>query len=188
MPMSVYKQYGDQIPGWIRSGLTLQQMGNLTGITREGMRIIIKKHYPDVHSLFLTEKDASAVLGISSYQLVKLRKAGKISPARNGKTWHYASKDIKKAFVELSSRTCALCGEIRPTGNYRYCDKCGKATQKNRWPILSPEQKETATKRNLAWQKQNPERCAIINRRAGKRYRDKLRHKRLNQSINTATD
>lgn len=171
---SVWEAYNGQLADMRRSGASLRQIGNITGVTRERIRQILKRHYGKIQVPFLTEKRAARIIGCGDWRFKKLREQGLLKPKHMGRRWLYDRDELEKAML-LLQRVCTHCGKPIPivARGYKYCMKCSEDYRRNYYPFLDDDGKRAFIKANLSWRKRHPEKVREIQRKASRRFEEK---------------
>jgi hypothetical protein len=92
--------------------------------------------------VFLAESTVSVKLGYPTTWLITLRKEGIINPTKPGSHWLYSERPVRQMPSLIAEVIrCERCGELRPRGHQRFCRECSQYRKKNRYRILSPEEK-----------------------------------------------
>ncbi len=106
-----------------QAGLTLQQIGDIVGVTRERVRQILQKNFGTTRVRSLPcEWEAAKILGCAYSTLRDVRERGLLHPIRVGLFIRYSEEELKKADSILKKK-CAHCGHIF-LGNGKYCPDC----------------------------------------------------------------
>ena len=149
-------------------GYTLQQIGNLASLSRERVRQLLNKTYgrakPE-NMIGITQMQKT--LGVNYDTLAGYLKSRGIKPRQ------YYPVEILAA----CKKVCAHCGKEMSIGRVKYCLECGKEYVRYNYPFLSEEQRRKHVDCCLDWMRRNPERTKIIQRKAGKAYREREREK-----------
>lgn len=171
--MSTWQTYNGTLAKMKRSGMTLQQIGDRVGITRERVRQILKYRFGEVHSAYITEAAVGRVVG-STYRITELRKRGLVNPKRLSYWYLYGPEEVAKA-LKLLDRFC-ICGVRLATKGYqKYCLECRKKKRRCNYQYLSAEAKAKHKLLCARWIKDNPERARALNRRAWLKYQTRTR-------------
>ena len=137
----IYQEYGDLIATLRSEGKTLQQIGDQLGVTRERVRQVLNKHFPECSSPPSTE-DAAKMLGVSYRHFRNTAERLGIQPiarTRNRIRW---SPDVLPAvWTAYKLRSCRICGRHLPSTRRFYCsEECVREAKRDR--NRSREQKE----------------------------------------------
>ncbi len=126
--------YNGTIPEMRRKGYPLQKIADRCDVSRERVRQVLNKYYPNARPGSLTESEAARVLECSAYLLTQMRQRGSVSPKRYGHYWVYSNKDIEIARQALQ-RCCVHCGRrISTTSrNFKYCPECSDRRRRYRY-------------------------------------------------------
>lgn len=156
-------------------GYTLQNIGNVCGVSRERIRQILNEHYPqNLYPDLLTTEQMAKELGMRSNAFVNwifhhnLKPAVKTSIKYGRHLWH---KDQIPYLLSLRKRFCRICKEPIPFGSNRITlcsDKCYRKSMRliHRSPEAQTHHRECVKN----WQIAHPERWREIQRKALNKY------------------
>lgn len=110
--------------GMRESGATLQQIADHYGISREGVRQLLLKHYGSSRPRALLDiSEVSRLAGCTRMDIFKLKRRGIIKPARvvgRGRTlWTHDTVDIVKTYRD--SLRCKVCDGPLPSNHWVFC-------------------------------------------------------------------
>ena len=141
--MGIYEEYGDLIATLRSEGKTLQQIGDQLGVTRERVRQVLSKHFPDCLPPPCTE-GAAKTLGMSHRHFRSLAERLGIQPiARTPMRIRWSPDVLPAILMAYKLRSCRICGRHLPSTRRLYCcEECfGKA---KRYRNRSLQHKETS--------------------------------------------
>lgn len=137
--MTKHKDRAIQMKQMRDEGLTLQEIGDKYGITRERVRQLIKRRYKTTRMIhFYTRAQVAEVLKCPYTKLAKLEKEGKLSPLKKKAHYLYDRRELEKAYqltrptpVIKIKRVCEFCGKerlipistVRVTSPFRFCSR-----------------------------------------------------------------
>lgn len=176
--MTVWESFGNEIIKMRLEGWTLQMIGEKYGVTREGIRRILKSKKLQLQ-LPLSEENVIHQLHISKHYLQQLRQKGLIKPARMGHIFRYTPDDLDAVRNWLEHRVCRLCGNQLEKCCRLYCRQCGPLRGRNHYRHSSVEQKKRHNLTCAKWQQEHPEQYQVIQQRALQKYRVKEKATRL---------
>jgi len=138
----VYQEYGDLIAALRSQGKTLQQIGDQLGVTRERVRQVLSKHFPEC-SIPPSTEEAAKKLGMSYRHFRRTAERLGIRPigrSRNRIRW---SPDVLPAiWTAYKLRSCRICGRDLAPNRSVYCsEECVREAK--RYGKRSLKQKET---------------------------------------------
>ena len=163
-------QIYDGVADMRKEGHTLQEIGAHCGVSRETIRQVLAKYYPNLKPVVLNETEAAKLLGISTYMLSCLRQRSLISPIPHGRCGQYYDLALIVKAGDLIFKPCRLCGKkVKRV----YCPKCGKKVRRNQYLVMSPEEKEKFRGRCVNWRQRHPERYKVSQARARATFRAK---------------
>lgn len=122
-----------------QAGASLAQIAEEIGRTKERVRQILVKHYGSTKRNLLSTEQLCQELGIPRKRILKLSKAGIITPITSWTTgkhhfllWSSSAKE-KIIRHEKSHKLCRICRKSIPAGRWVYCsDECYLEGQKYR--------------------------------------------------------
>ena len=150
-----------------QSGATLEQVGRRFGITREGVRQQLVKHYGStrVHEL-LTTNELRRLAGCTWEYIDKLKRRGVIQPAKViGHAEALWKPETVVAVIEYIDRLrCPVCQQPVPSNRIVYCSRqCYlESRQYKNWPEEAKRRHDESVAR---WQAEHPERAREIRQR-----------------------
>jgi ribosomal protein S14 len=171
----VYTVYNGMIPKMRTNGSTLQEIGNRCGVTRERIRQVLNKYYPDnLHASAFTTEHLARELEISRYCVRSLCNQLGIKPLRapreHGKLVLWDKKALPKLRI---AHTCQICGKPIPKGRRYYCSQqCQIQTAKYKY--RPPKYKREHSLAVRRWQKEHPEIVKASAKKAQRKYQDKV--------------
>ena len=148
---NVWQTYNGTLATLRGKGLTLQEIGDITGVTRERIRQILKEQYGEIISDVFSELDICKIIGIGKKHLVNLRQSGFISPQKGQHQYKYTIEDLEKILDYLASRKCPHCGEHIDVKRIKYCERCGRERTRYTYPFLTASKKKDHLKRARKW-------------------------------------
>ncbi|MBA7581747.1 hypothetical protein ES708_23658 [subsurface metagenome] len=151
-----------------QSGATLEQLGSRFGITREGVRQLLTRHYGStrIHEL-LTTIELRRLAGCTWKYIKKLRLRGVIQPAKvighAEALWH---RETVAAVIEYIDRLrCPVCHQPVPSNRRGYCSRqC--YLEARRYKNQPEEAKRRHDKSVARWIAEHPEKAGQIRQRA----------------------
>jgi predicted nucleic acid-binding Zn ribbon protein len=158
-----------------QSGTTLARVGSRFGITREGVRRLLTKHYGSTRVQDLLTATELARLSSCSYSYIaKLKRRGVIQPATvigHGRTlWN--SETIIAVIEYIDSHRCPVCRQPLSSDRQVYCSRqC--YLEARRYKNQPEEARRRHNERVARWTAQHPERAKQIQQRKQRRYRAK---------------
>lgn len=169
--------YNGQIAD-LRASHTLQEIGDICGVSRERARQILNKFYPDslYPSAFSTSQLALA-LGISAYCVKHLCERLCISPMRQRgrRKRNFWNPDIVpklKEALEHGIGKCRMCGNPIFYPKHVFCSsQCWREGTK--YKNRSPEQRKRHGKACQRWAANHKEKVAEINKKSMDKYMKK---------------
>lgn len=139
-----------------QSGVTLREIGEKFGITRERIRQILVYTYGSTHHNLISTAQLSLLIGLATRYIMMLYDNGILKPAYtydiNGQQRLMWSVDTIKVIKEYysSSHICCVCKRpILPNRKYYCSDHCRR--EKYRHKNLSPENKQWVIARQLLY-------------------------------------
>lgn len=162
-------QYNERIATLKKDGLTLEQIAEQFGVTRQRIHQILKQYHPYAQSKYTTEKSASRIVGVNLWYLRKrgLITCHYVSPGR----YRYSKADIERA-LHIAYHLCHRCG-VKTHYRRRFCPSCSKEARRNPYPYRSPEGKRKCSEASRNWIVNHPERAREIQRKAWAKYQRK---------------
>lgn len=135
--------------GWI-----LQELGNLIGITKEGMRQRLKRAYGSTKiTRLLTKGEAARKLGVSGARLTLLEKKGGIKPIkRSPRLICYTPKQVLQIYKLLYNRKCPFCESTIPINHIKLCEDCSSKQKRNPYFFMTSEAKNKHIECCRRWQ------------------------------------
>lgn len=170
--------YNGEVANLRSCGYTLQEIGDKCGVTRERIRQILHRFYPDnlYPDVFMTH-EISIKLGISDGRVLSLCKRMNISPI---KTPHHSRWDqyvLPLLSYTISHIFCRVCGKPVEPPRTIYCSaECNQIYGDSRYS-RSAEYREKQKICHKRWRENHHERVRELNRKAGKAYYSRLRAK-----------
>ena len=156
------------------SGLTLREIGEKTGISRQRVSRILKKYQMPIRYKWLSSKQVCIRCGITPARLKKLKEAGivrplltRTTPVERSSIW---SPNVTKEIHEytLTHNVCQICGNPIPRRCRLFCSK-SCYTERHKYKNMTPEEKQKI-------------------RNNVKRYRERKTHPSLSKSRTTDRD
>jgi len=140
---SAWQRYGSIIWGMRQAGKTEAQIGIFTGVSRQRISKILKRHYgTTVMKNYMPRRRVAKMLNVDVHHLIKLEKAGILHPIfLRGSHYLYDSEEIDMARQAIK-RECISCGQPLPKGAHKYCEDCRLERYRNRYKFLNEEQRE----------------------------------------------
>lgn len=137
--MTKHKDRAIQMKQMRDEGMTLQEIGDKYGITRERVRQLVKRRYKSTKMIhFYSRAQVAEILKCSYPKLVKLEKEGKLSPLIKKTYYLYDRRELEKAY-QLTRPTpavkikkiCEFCGKerlipisaVRVISPFRFCSR-----------------------------------------------------------------
>jgi hypothetical protein len=158
-----------------QSGTTLDRVGSRFGITREGVRRLLTKHYgsTSVQDL-LTAADLARLAGCSYSYIAKLKRQGVIQPAMvigHGRTL-WSGESVVVVIEYIDHHRCLVCHQPLSGNRQVYCSRqC--YLEARRYKNQPEEAKRRHNERVARWTARHPERAKQIQQRKQRRYRAK---------------
>ena len=87
--VSAWEVHSSRIVEMRRSGYTLQEIGDIVGVTRERVRQLLDEHCGKIETPLLSERKVADEIGCSIWRLKKLRRQGILQPRHRGKYLYY---------------------------------------------------------------------------------------------------
>jgi len=141
----VKKAYDGLIAEMRMKGMTLQQIADSVGVTREWIRQILKNQHPEVKVGGHTEHEVARMLGQSPKRLAYWRGKGVLKPKRLGGRWVYDDAEVEKTkqiLEELKKSTnpvtltCRACGKEFQIKRWDYRSRLGRKNRPRRLPFF----------------------------------------------------
>ena len=82
--IGVWQSHGAEIMELVSQGLTMAEIGRRFGVSREGIRRVLKEHNLPTRAPMLNQKEVMALLGCSQPFLTGLERKGSITPIHGG--------------------------------------------------------------------------------------------------------
>ncbi len=139
--VGIYQEYGDLIVALRSEGRTLQQIGDQLGVTRERVRQVLSKHYPDCSAPPSTEA-AAKMVGMSYRRFRSIANRLGIQPIARTRTRIRWSPNVLPALLSADKPpSCRVCGRNVPPPRRVYCsEECVNEARSCR--NRSPKEKE----------------------------------------------
>jgi predicted DNA-binding transcriptional regulator AlpA/predicted nucleic acid-binding Zn ribbon protein len=158
-----------------REGMSLRQIGNKVGLSAERVRQLLKEKVPPGHQGLLSTPQLVELTGVSDKVIYRLMRQQIISPRRQGRNYLWSSSTLK-TIRERTHSFCVVCGTPITLPKKKFCGQvCRNKSQWKRW---DEEQRRKQVECVKAWEERNPERARIIERRAARKYRQKMREEK----------
>lgn len=108
---------------------TLQQVGDIVGITRQGVQETLARHYGSTAvSGFWTTADVARITGCSESSINRWRELGIIKPIGKTRSFLYATEVLQAI---QKKKQCKLCDNDVPNLLYDYCSPvCAQEARK----------------------------------------------------------
>ena len=150
-----------------QSGTTLDRIGSRFGITREGVRQLLTKHYGSARVQDLLTTTELARLTRCDYSYIsKLKRRGVIQPAivvGHGRTL-WKREAIAAIIIYLAHHGCPICHGPVPSSRQVYCSReC--YLEAHRYRNWSEAAKRQHSERVRRWLTENPEKAKQIQQR-----------------------
>ncbi len=147
-----------------QSGATLDQVGSRFGITREGVRQILTKHYGSTRiQNLLTTTELARLTDCGYSYIVKLKRRGVIQPAiviGHCRTL-WKPETIATIILYIARHGCPMCHGSVPSNRQVYCSReC--YLEAHRYKNQPEEAKKQHNERVKRWLAKNPERARQI--------------------------
>jgi len=125
--VGIYEEYGDLIATLRSEGKTLQQIGDLLGVSRERVRQVLAKYWPGCRPPPSGE-EAAKMLGMSYRQFrAAVRTVGVQPISRTRSRMRWAPDVLPLISMAQKSPNCYTCGWPLPSGRRVYCrEQCYK--------------------------------------------------------------
>ena len=167
-----------------QSGATLQQIGSLFGISREGVRRRLTKHYGSTGIQGLLTTAELARLGCTYRHIDKLQRRGIIQPAmvvgRGRKLWELGT--IATIIIHIDGLRCPVCHRPVPSNRQVYCSQeC--YIEVHRYKNQPEEEKRRHNERVARWIQEHPEEARQIQQRKQARQQAKRSPERCGTSM-----
>lgn len=126
---AIWEVYDGQIAEMRLEGYTLQQIGEVTGVTRERIRQVLEQKFGRIEPVRCFEAEAARRIGCSACMLATLRKKGVVCPKRLGYHWLYDANEMDKAKLAVEAYRqrrklvvlkCAQCGKEFELSGHEY--------------------------------------------------------------------
>jgi len=156
----------------VDEGLTLQEIGNRFGITRERVRQILLKSGIRMPDGGVTFSEAALRLNCSHFLLRRAIENifGRVSVAEQ---FPRGISEQELARLESALPVCSICGERLTRKRRKYCSaRCYSELWK--YKNWSTEKKAKHIERCKHWAARNPQKTKLIQKRASHRYQRRL--------------
>jgi hypothetical protein len=156
-----------------QSGATLQQIASLFGISREGARQRLFRHYGSTRIQgLLTAAELARLAGCTYRYIEKLQRRGAIQPAMvvgQGRTlWEPGT--VAAVIIHIDRLRCPVCHRPVPSNRQTYCSKeC--YIEAHRYKNRSELEKSRHNERVARWLAEHQEQARQIQQRSQARYR-----------------
>jgi hypothetical protein len=150
-----------------QSGTTLDQVGSRFGITREGVRKLLIKHYGSsgVRGL-LTITELTRLTSCDYSYISKLKRRGVIQPAMlvgHGRTL-WKPETVATIIIYIDRHCCPMCHGSVPSNRHVYCSReC--YLEAHRYKNQPEEVRKRHNERVNRWLTENPEKARQIQQR-----------------------
>jgi hypothetical protein len=156
-----------------QSGTTLDQVGSRFGITREGVRKLLTKHYGSTRvKNLLTVTDLTRLTSYDYSYINKLRRRGVIQPAMvvgHGRTL-WKPETIATIILYIDRHSCQTCHGPVPSNRQVYCcQECYR--EAHRYKNQPEEVKRRHNERVKRWLTENPGKARRLQQRKQARQR-----------------
>lgn len=158
-----------------QSGTTLDQVGSRFGLTREGVRQLLIKHYGSTRvQNLLTATELTRLTGCDYSYISKLRRRGVIQPAMvvgHGRTL-WKPETIATIILYIDRHSCPMCHGPIPSNRHVYCSReCYLAA--HRYKNQPEEARRQHNERVKRWLIENPKKARQIRqRKQARRFSD----------------
>ena len=176
--MQTVREIYDGEVATLRADHTLQEIGDKCGVTRQRIKQILDRFYPDRANLTaLTSGQIAQILGISTNRVSQLCERNNIIPIR--KVHHaptFYSQDVPSRLAEIiASVVCKVCGNHIEWPRTSYCsEECAKVYPNARYRrSLEFRQKRVLSAKR--WNEKNPEKVKAIRKRTQEKRAAKRR-------------
>lgn len=172
----VYQLLGGQIPEMVKGGATLQEIADKGGVTRERIRQIIKKHYPDIMSDYISESKLLRILDMSYKAFRSFGKSKNIVPDKivSDNSTHLYLKSRIKSIKKLVTKHCKICRTVIKSIRKTYCAECAPKIRRNHYKYSTKKQRVKHQRATKNWQRQHPKQYKIILDKAKIKYKAKV--------------
>lgn len=158
-----------------QSGITLDQIGNRFGITRERVRQLLAERYGSTRVReLLTATELARLAGCTWKYIDKLKQRGIIQPAEvvgHGRTlWKPQSIAIVIEYID--QHRCPVCHRPVPSNRQVYCSR-GCYLEARRYKNQTKEARRQHDERVKRWRAEHPEKAKQIQQRAQARRQTK---------------
>jgi hypothetical protein len=138
--VGIYQEYGDLIVALRGEGRTLQQIGDQLGVTRERVRQVLSKHYPDFSAPPSTE-EAAKMLGMSYRHFRSVANRVGIQPiARTRNRIRWSPDELAAVSSADTPPDCRICGFRLPPTRRVYCsEECANEARRHRKRSPNPK-------------------------------------------------
>lgn len=150
--------YKDKIGAWRQEGYTLQEIGDRCHVSRERIRQILNKFYPDkLHHNFLSTEAAARQIPCSPDRFAAIASAIGLTPVVDKGKGRVKFWDDNAVRLISKYKSCHICGSpIREVKRFAYCSlTCYQESKK--YKNKSPEAKKRCIKSAHQWQREHPE-------------------------------
>ena len=156
--ISIAEVYKDEIGTWRQEGCTLQEIGDRCHVSRERVRQILKKLYPDkLHHNFLSTEAAARQIPCSPDRFATIASGIGLTPVVDKGKGRAKFWDDNAVRLVSMYKSCRICGSpIREVKRSAYCSlSCYQESKK--YKHKSPEAKRRCVQSAHKWQRKNPE-------------------------------
>jgi len=182
---SVRQLFGGEIKRLREEGYSLQQIGEMVGVTRERVRQILNKYYPGTKPKLLSTRQVAERSGVPESVIRKLRRSGLIHPARmarNSNSYRYEEKTLQEVKIALS-RPCRICSNPILLGNMTLCAKCSTMMRDPKLRLSLPGERERHKIAMRLWRKRHPEKARVAARKSTAKYCAEMSRKNYEISV-----
>lgn len=161
---STWSLYNGQLMDMRQSGMSLQEIGNTVGRTRERIRQLLEKHYQTTEiENFITRTQLAKELGTNWHAVRQLELKGLVNPILLGYRYLYDKRDIDR-IKSIIKKACVHCGEPIPLNSKlsKYCPECSKEHKRYHYPFLSEVDKKRYARKNYAMRKRRLEKAKVL--------------------------
>jgi hypothetical protein len=155
-------------------GWTLAAIAGLLAVSHERVRQI--RDEDGWMTRWVGPREAARAAGLSPYHVYSWRASGFVQSSPSGLV---DSNEIMQVMGQRLSRPCEYPGCSQTVGRLqrrvRFCPVHSEAERHYRYPLMTPEERRRHATSVVRWRLKNPEQARVIEKRATKRYRERLR-------------
>ena len=155
---SIADIYKDKIATWRQEGCTLQEIGDKCNVSRERIRQILEKFYPDkLHHNLLSTEAAAKQIPCSPDRFAAIASSMSLSPIIDKGKGRVKFWDGDAVRLVSQFKSCRICGSpIRQLKRFAYCShNCYQESKKYKHKSL--EARKRCIRSAHKWQRNHPE-------------------------------